>query len=103
MKIIQKLSDMIEDEIDGALCYARKAAERKVEHPKLAETLYELSREEQTHINRLHDEVVRIIEEYRKEKGEPPAAMLAVYEYLHKRHIEKAQEIKRYQSIFKEM
>lgn len=73
------------------------------EHPKLAETLNELSREEQTHINRLHDEVVRIIEEYRKEKGEPPADMLAVYEYLHKRHIEKALEIKRYQSIYKEM
>lgn len=103
MKIIQKLSDMIEDEIEGAMCYAKKANEWKGEHQKLANALYELSQEELGHIMRLHDEVVRLIEEYRREKGEPPAAMLAVYEYLHKKHIEKVQEIKNYQNIYKDM
>lgn len=33
----------------------------------------------------------------------PPAEMLAVYEYLHRKHIEKVSEIKNYQSIFKDM
>lgn len=55
------------------------------------------------HITRLHDEVVRIIETYRAEKGEPPADMLAIYNYLHKKHIEKVAEIKRYQEMYKTM
>ena len=103
MKLIRELSDMIEDEIDGALEYAETATELKEEHRKLADTLYELSNEEVSHISRLHDEVVRLIEKYRAEKGEPPADMLAVYEYLHKKHIEKVAEIKRYQDMYKNM
>lgn len=103
MKLIEQINDMIEDEIEGAMDYAEKAVEFKTEHRKLADTLYELSAEEMGHINRLHAEVVRLIEDYRKEKGEPPAGMLAIYEYLHKKHIDKVAEIKRYQEMYKAM
>lgn len=103
MKLIQCISDMIEDEIDGALEYAEKAVELKTEHKKLADTLFELSGEEVSHISRLHGEVVRLIEKYRAEKGEPPASMLAIYDYLHKKHIDKVAEIKRYQDMYKTM
>ncbi|MBQ3330289.1 MAG: hypothetical protein IJG87_03825 [Ruminococcus sp.] len=103
MKIIRELSDMIEDEIDGALDYARKAVELKGEHKKLADALYELSTEEVSHISRLHDEVVRLIDKYKAEKGEPPADMMAIYDYLHKKHIAKVAEIKRYQEMYKTM
>lgn len=103
MKIIKILSDMIEDEIDGALDYARKACEWKGEHKKLAATMWDLAQEELTHITRLHDDVVRIIEEYRQEKGEPPADMLAVYEYLHKRHIDEVADVRRYLDMYKTM
>lgn len=101
MKLIEQISDMIEDEIEGAMDYAKKAVELKTDHRKLADTLYELATEEMGHINRLHAEVVRLIEDYRKEKGEPPIAMMAVYDYLHKRHIDKVAEIKRYQDMYK--
>ena len=101
MKLIEELSEMIEDEIEGAEDYAKKAVELKAEHRKLADTLYELSSEEMGHINRLHTEVVRLIDDYRKEKGEPPAGMMAIYEYLHKKHIDKVAEIKRYQDMYK--
>lgn len=101
MKLIEELSDMIEDEIEGAEKYAERAVELKAEHRKLADTLYELANEEMGHINRLHAEVVRLIEDYRKDKGEPPIAMMAVYDYLHKRHIERVAEIKRYQDMYK--
>ena len=42
------------------------------------------------------------ISQYRKEKGEPPAAMMAVYEYLHKQQIGKAAEAKAMQSLYQE-
>ena len=50
----------------------------------------------------LHGEVTKIIEQYRKTNGEPPASMLAVYDYLHKKQIEKAAEIKTMQAMYKE-
>ena len=49
----------------------------------------------------LHNEVVDIIESYRREKGEPPEAMLAVYEYLHKRQIDRSGEVKALQAMYK--
>jgi Mn-containing catalase len=102
MKIIQELTDMIEDELDGAHEYAQSALTMREDHPTLAKTFYDISLDEVKHINMLHDEVRKIIEKHRKEKGDPPAAMLAVYEYLHKKHIAKAAEIKSLQSQYKE-
>jgi hypothetical protein len=102
MKIIKELSEMIEDELDGAEEYARNAVAMMETHPTLAKTFYDISLDEVKHINMLHDEVKKIIEQHRKEKGDPPAAMMAVYEYLHNRHIEKANAIKMYQTQYKE-
>ena len=103
MKIIKELSEHIEDEVHDSKCYAKWAVELKDERRSLADVLYSLSLDEMKHANALHDEVVAIIDEYRKEHGEPPADMQAVYDYLHKRQIEKAQEAKNYQALYREM
>ena len=50
----------------------------------------------------LHNQVVKIIENYRKTTGEPPVEMLAVYDYLHKRAINDAKEVKVMQQMYSE-
>ena len=101
MKIIQKLSDMIEDEIADAGKYAKCAMKHKDDNRGLADVFYTLSTEEMRHMEILHGEVVKIIEQYRREKCEPPADMLAVYNYLHERQIAKAGEVKAMQAMYK--
>ena len=101
MKIIEKLEDLIEDEIHDVKKYAMMATELKADHPGLAQVLYTISTQEEAHKNMLHNEVVKIIEHHRSVHGTPPAEMMAVYEYVHRKHIEKAAEAKRYQELYK--
>ena len=96
MKLIEKLS-----EIEDAGKYAKCALKYKEENPALSKTFYDLSTDEMRHMTLLHDEVARIIAQYRKENGEPPTAMLAVYDYLHEKQIERAKEVKDYQAMYR--
>lgn len=101
MKIIKYISDMIADELEGAEEYAKHAIKYKDDHPTLAKTLYDISTDEMRHVSLLHEEIVKLIETYRKEHGEPPAAMLAVYDYLHEKQIEEANEVRGYQAQYR--
>lgn len=102
MKIIENLSDMIAEELDGAENYIKCALKHKTDNRSLADVFYAISLEEMRHMNMLHGEVAKIIEQYRKTNGEPPASMLAVYNYLHEKQIDKAAEIKAMQAMYKE-
>jgi len=102
MKIIQKLSDRIEDEIKDGGSYAKLALEVRDMHPSLAEVLYSISVDEFKHMSMLHEQVVKLIEEYRKANGDPPPEMQARYDYLHERHIDLAKEAKIYQAMYRE-
>ena len=96
MKLIKILEERIEDEIEDIKHYGMLAAEVKDEHPSLAHTLRTIAAQEDGHQAMLHGEVVKLVQEYRKTHGEPPAAMMAVYDYLHKRHMEKLAEARRW-------
>ena len=101
MKLIQELSEMIEEEIADAGKYAKCALEHKEKNPSLADTFYKLLNEELGHMNALHTQVVSIIDKYRKEKGDPPEAMLMLYDILHKKHIANTAAVKGMLSLYK--
>jgi len=102
MKIIKCISDYIDEELHDADKYINMAMKVKAEHPELAELFYQLSLEEMTHMNRLHNEAEKIITAYRRQNGEPPVAMQAVYDYVHEKMIEHAKEVKIAQGMFRE-
>lgn len=101
MKEIKMLMEHIEDELEDAHTYAELAMEYKHDDPELADLFYRLSGEEMNHMNALHKAVVSNIEDYRKKKGDPPAEMMAIYNYLHQREIEKAEKVGVLQNIYK--
>lgn len=93
---------MIEEELNDAQKYIECALKYKEEYPALARLFSTLSAEEMEHQNKLHASVVQIINEYRQTKGETPAAMQAIYDYVHEQEIEQAKEIRLMQQMFKE-
>lgn len=102
MEIIKCLSEKIGEEIKDARAYVKMALKEKDENRRLADTLYTISTEEMRHMNMLHGEVVNIIDEYRRAKGDPPPGMQAIYDYLHEQHIEAAAEVKTMQQMYKD-
>lgn len=101
MQIIKTLSEQIEDELKSAEHYIRMAIKEKEDFPQVAQMFYMLSTGNVDRIDKIHNQVVSIIKEHRMKDGEPPAPMMAVYNYLHQRHIDKMVEIKKMQQIFK--
>lgn len=101
MLIIKKMEDQIGEELHDAKKYIKCAIKYKDEHRDLADLYYQLSQEEMTHADKLHKMVVHEIENYRKKEGEPPAEMLAIYNYLHEKEIDKAKEVKTLWDMYK--
>lgn len=101
MTIIKKLCEMISEEIEDADKYAECALHHKEDDRSLAETFWKLSTEELQHAEMLHDHVVRMIKEYKSEHGEPPAAMQAVYDYVHEKEIDHVVEVKTKLTLYK--
>lgn len=101
MKIIKCLSQNIEKELDDAEEYIKMAMKEKEEYPEVANTYYKLSLNRMDGITQLHSQVVALINKYKTTEGQPPAPMMAIYDYMHERHIDKSVGIKKLQEMYK--
>ena len=103
MKIIEKLSNMIGEEIHDAEKYIRCALEYKEDKDMrdVADLFFRLAGEEMTHMNLLHSQVVTLIDSYRKNKGDPPENMMMLYDILHRKHIDDAAIVKAMIGMYK--
>lgn len=101
MKIIEKLSDMMEEEMNDADKYIECAMKWKQDDMMLSKMYADLSADELKHAMMLHDNATRLITEF-KQKGETvPPEMQAVYDYLHERHMEKYNSVKVKHAVYK--
>ena len=102
MKIIKVMSEKIKEELKDAEAYIDLAAEWKKDQPEAAKLFADLSGEEMGHVNKLHTKITEIIRTYREENGEPPAGMMAIYEYMHEQQIQDAMRVKVKQKMYEE-
>ena len=100
MQVIKCLSENIECTLDAAEENIKKAVRYKDEFPVAAKAFYTQSTILMDSIKGQHDAVVALIETYRKEKGEPPAPMMAIYNYMHERQMNQAAAIKNLQDMY---
>lgn len=102
MKIIKVISEKIEEQLDCAEWYIKKAIKTRNEFPDISKTFYNLSIGRMENIKTLHDQVVTLIKNYQSTEGDPPASMMAIYEYVHEKEINKTLGVKKLQDMYKE-
>ena len=102
MEKIKELNDNIFDELHDAAKYAKLAMKYKDDDSALCRNYLQKSKDELGHADSLHNDVVRVIKEYRAENGEPPAPMMAIYNWEHDKAIDKTAHIKALQNMVEE-
>lgn len=101
MTEIKMLMEHIGEELQDAKTYAKLALEYRDTDREMANLFYTLSGEEMTHMELLHKSVVSHIEAYKATKGEPPEGMMALYNFLHGKYIEKAERVEMLRGMYK--
>ena len=102
MRIIKKLSCLIDEEIGDARKYAKLALEWKDEDAGLAQMFNLLSQDEMKHMGMLHDAVTKIIAQVQDDGDPRVEGMRIAYEVLHDKAIDDAAEVKVMQQMFRE-
>ena len=102
MRIVKKLTELINEELCDAEKYAKLALEKKEQYPETAELFYSLSLEELKHMNALHNAVVKLIEPHIGDNDPRTQGMKIAHEILHEQAIEKEKEVKILQDMYRE-
>ena len=74
--------------------YAEKAHHIKTEHKPLADAYIKIAEMHITIYNMLHEKMVSLIDEERRKGVQPPASMLAIWDYEHEKLVKEFAEAK---------
>lgn len=94
MKMIAEIVESIREELDGAEHYAKKATQYKEQDYRLADMYATMANQELVHVDALHAQAVRMIQDYRSSGKEPPAGMQSVWEWEHEKMVSHVTKIK---------
>lgn len=94
---MKKIANMVKDikgEIEGADHYGKMALQYKTDDKPLSDVYSALASQELEHVTKLHDSIIRVINEYRAKNGDPPAPMMAVWNWEHEEMVERVTKVK---------
>lgn len=94
MKLIKDITDDMMGEIHDAKHRAERAMEFKPLYPDIAQREIDIAAQELTHAEKDHKSVMELIEEYKKNKGEPPEYMMEYWNEKHEDFMEKYARVK---------
>ena len=94
MIAIKELVGHIESELKDADEYADLALHYMDDDHTLSDMYRTLANEEINHAHKEHEQAVRLINAYKRDGNEPPAAMIAVWDWEHDRMVEHESDIK---------
>lgn len=94
MKKIQELVDWIDDELEGAKCYAEKYVYKKAKGSQWAGTFHSMAEDELKHAENIHRLAVEEIETLNK-VFTAPDEMQEAWDKAHKEYVEKAAWIRK--------
>lgn len=101
MREIKEIAAFIDEEVDGVLEYAKMAVYYRESRPTLAALYNSLATVEYGHVQKLHAEAAKLVNEAESKGVEYPQAMKDKWEAEHKASISKMAEAKTYLSMFK--
>lgn len=94
MKMIAEIVEDIREELDGAEHYAKKATKYKGIDERLASTYATMASQELSHVDTLHTQAVRLIQDQQATGREVPAGMQAVWDWEHEHMMDRVARIK---------
>ena len=89
LNLMHDLYHMMDEEVEGAETYARKAVEYKEKMPNLAKTFDAMSADEMKHANLLEAEINGAIANEKKAGHTVPPEMDAIYNFMHGHYADK--------------
>ena len=101
LEMLKKFSGFIEDELEDIEKYAKQAIKWKDVRSDIAEGFANLSKQEASHYQSLHDMVVKLIKYAADDGTGMTAEEQSIYEFLRDREMDKYSKAKEWQDMYK--